>query len=77
MITDFKAYQREYYIKNKDKHKAYRDNYYQNNREKFVGKVNCDVCGKCVCKSNLAKHKKSHLCVPKKEKEEGIVIHFD
>lgn len=76
MITDMKAYQKEYYEKNKDKHKSYRENYYLNNRDKFVGKVICDVCGRCVCKSNLAKHKKSHLCVPKEETKE-IIVNFD
>lgn len=75
MITDMKAYQKEYYEKNKEKHKTYREGYYQNNREKFVGKVTCDVCSRCVCKSNLAKHKKSHLCVPKEPKE--IIVNFD
>ena len=76
MITDMKAYQKEYYEKNKEKHKTYREGYYLKNRDKFVGKVICDVCGRCVCKSNLAKHKKSHLCVPKEVKEE-IIVNFD
>jgi len=71
-----KAYQKEYYEKNKEKHKTYREGYYLKNRDKFVGKVICDVCGRCVCKSNLAKHKKSHLCVPKEVKEE-IIVTFD
>lgn len=69
---------KEYYQDNKEKfaeqNKKYRENnkgklaeYYENNKDKIEGKkkekIKCDKCKSIVCRSDLAKHKKTNKCL--------------
>ena len=57
----------EYYQKNKDeilaKHKKYREDNIEKRKAHGSEKVVCVVCGACVCRSAIAKHKRSKTCM--------------
>ena len=50
----------------KEERKQYNKVYYSLHRERILSylceKVNCDYCGRCVIRNNLAKHEKSEIC---------------
>lgn len=50
----------------KEQQKAYRKEYYTKNKETVLGsmkqRVQCDICGCTVCKTNLIAHKKTNKC---------------
>jgi len=65
-------YQREkYYIQHFDcvntngKYDATSKEYKQKANIKSLEPIECDICGAFTSKKHIARHKKSHLCVPK------------
>ena len=56
----------------KEERKQYNKVYYSLHRERILSylceKVNCDYCGRCVIRNNLAKHEKSEICKRTREK---------
>jgi hypothetical protein len=61
-----KAYQKNYNKENSEKNKAYQKEYYKKHKEKLLTnlseKVNCEFCGRHVCKYLMSKHLLSKLC---------------
>ena len=60
-------YAQEYYQLNKDdilaKHKKYREENIDKRKAHNSEKVVCEVCGACVCRSSIAKHKRFKTCM--------------
>lgn len=56
----------------KEDRKQYNKVYYSLHRERILSylceKINCDYCGRCVIRNNLAKHEKSEICKRTREK---------
>jgi hypothetical protein len=56
----------------KEERKQYNKVYYSLHRERILSylceKVNCDYCGRCVIRNNLAKHEKSEICKRTRDK---------
>ena len=69
----YKQYNKKYYEANKQYFKEYSKNYYEINREMYMKKVECPVCKRMVHRTNLHRHRKSHLCVPPEEQKKSCI----
>ena len=50
---------KEYYGNNRDRYIEYNKNYYIKKKEYLSEKINCDICGCQINRSNMIRHKKS------------------
>ena len=57
------AYQKEYYLKNKEKHLAY-----------MSQKCECVFCGRTVNKTNMTKHINSKLCEKRRDARAAVIL---
>ena len=57
------AYQKEYYLKNKEKHLAY-----------MAQKCECVFCGRTVNKTNMTKHINSKLCEKRRVAIAAVIL---
>jgi hypothetical protein len=53
----------------KEFRKEYNKRYYAEHKTRVLSylnaKIECENCGKFICKSSTKTHRKSHLCVPR------------
>ena len=54
---------REYYENNKGKILEYVKQYKEIHRDDMCSKIECDVCGKFICKTEMKKHQKRKICM--------------
>ena len=58
-----KQYQTEWFQLNKDEITAKQKQYRHEKESYLLGKIACDICGACVCRTAMPRHKRTNKCI--------------
>ena len=58
-----KQWHAEYFQLNKDEITAKQKQYRHEKQNYLLGKIACDICGACVCRKAMPRHKRTNKCI--------------